>query len=63
MSDTSSAELSNTAYDLLKVLGKDADFLYDTIDSISKMQIAPVNLSWLRCGKQSRKIDKDTFIC
>lgn len=27
------AELSNTAYDILKVLGKDADFLYDTIDS------------------------------
>jgi DNA-binding ferritin-like protein len=27
------AELSNTAYDILKVLGKDADFLYDTIDN------------------------------
>jgi hypothetical protein len=33
MSDTAPAELSNTAYDILKVLGKDADFLYDTIDS------------------------------
>lgn len=25
--------LSNTMYDILKVMGKDADFLYDTIDS------------------------------
>ena len=33
MSDVATAELSNTAYDILKVLGKDADFLYDTIDS------------------------------
>jgi hypothetical protein len=30
---SSPAELSNTAYDILKVLGKDADFLYDTIDT------------------------------
>jgi DNA-binding ferritin-like protein len=30
------AELSNTAYDILKVLGKDADFLYDTIDRYIK---------------------------
>jgi hypothetical protein len=36
MSNTASAELSNTAYDILKVLGKDADFLYDTIDSYIK---------------------------
>ena len=36
MSDVSTAELSNTAYDILKVLGKDADFLYDTIDSYIK---------------------------
>jgi hypothetical protein len=27
---SSSTELTNTAYDILKVLGKDADFLYDT---------------------------------
>jgi hypothetical protein len=25
-------ELTDTAYDILKVLGKDADFIYDTID-------------------------------
>jgi DNA-binding ferritin-like protein len=36
MSNTASAELSNTAYDILKVLGKDADFLYDTIDNYIK---------------------------
>jgi len=27
-----SASLSNTMYDILKVMGKDAEFLYDTID-------------------------------
>jgi DNA-binding ferritin-like protein len=36
VSDVATAELSNTAYDILKVLGKDADFLYDTIDSYIK---------------------------
>ena len=25
-------ELTDTAYDILKVMGKDADFLYDTIE-------------------------------
>ena len=29
----SSAPLSNTMYDILKVMGKDAEFLYDTIDA------------------------------
>jgi hypothetical protein len=28
-----SATLSNTMYDILKVMGKDAEFLYDTIDT------------------------------
>jgi rubrerythrin len=28
-----SATLSNTMYDMLKVMGKDAEFLYDTIDT------------------------------
>jgi rubrerythrin len=27
------AELTDTAYDILKVLGKDADFIYDTIET------------------------------
>ena len=30
---SSTTELTNTAYDILKVLGKDADFLYDTIET------------------------------
>ena len=29
-------ELTNTAYDVLKVLGKDSDFLYDTIETYIK---------------------------
>ena len=28
-----STTLSNTMYDILKVMGKDAEFLYDTIDT------------------------------
>ena len=28
----SSTSLSNTMYDILKVMGEDAEFLYDTID-------------------------------
>jgi hypothetical protein len=28
-----SATLSNTMYDILKVMGEDAEFLYDTIDT------------------------------
>ena len=36
MSSTSTSELSDTAYDVLKVLGKDADFLYDTIEKYIK---------------------------
>jgi hypothetical protein len=28
--------LSNTMYDILKVMGKDAEFLYDTIESYIK---------------------------
>jgi len=30
---SSTTDLTNTAYDILKVLGKDADFLYDTIET------------------------------
>jgi hypothetical protein len=33
---SSTTELSDTAYDILKVLGKDADFLYDTIETYIK---------------------------
>jgi rubrerythrin len=32
-SSSEETELTNTAYDILKVLGKDADFIYDTIET------------------------------
>jgi rubrerythrin len=32
-SGTGETELTDTAYDILKVLGKDADFIYDTIET------------------------------
>ena len=33
---SSSTELTDTDYDILKMLGKDADFLYDTIETYIK---------------------------
>jgi hypothetical protein len=33
---SNSTPLSNTIYDILKVMGKDAEFLYDTIDAYIK---------------------------
>lgn len=33
---SSTTELTYTAYDILKVLGKDADFLYNTIETYIK---------------------------
>ena len=33
---STSTELTDTAYDILKILGKDADFLYDTIETYLK---------------------------
>jgi len=33
MSSSSTTELTDTAYDILKVMGQDADFLYDTIET------------------------------
>jgi len=33
---STSTELTDTAYDILKILGKDADFLYDTIETYIK---------------------------
>ena len=32
-SGTGETELTDTAYDILKVLGKDANFIYDTIET------------------------------
>ena len=36
MSSSAETELTDTAYDILKVLGKDADFMYDTIETYIK---------------------------
>jgi len=36
MSSAAETELTDTAYDILKVLGKDADFLYDKIETYIK---------------------------
>jgi hypothetical protein len=33
---SSSTDLTDTAYDILKMLGKDADFLYDTFETYIK---------------------------
>jgi len=35
-SPSGETELTDTAYDILKVLGKDADFIYDTIETYIK---------------------------
>ncbi|MFL6364106.1 MAG: hypothetical protein ACJ719_02720 [Nitrososphaeraceae archaeon] len=35
-SPSEETELTDTAYDILKVLGKDADFIYDTIETYIK---------------------------
>jgi hypothetical protein len=53
----SQTELSNTMYDLLHAMGKDAGFLYETIDTYIK-DAQNANKSDLeRSGKQSRRID------
>ena len=43
-SGTGETELTDTAYDILKVLGKDADFIYDTIETYIKDAQKPTNL-------------------
>ena len=61
MSSSSSSEeteLTDTAYDILKVLGKDADFIYDTIETYiqdaQKANKAKVVEMW-QTIKQDRK--------
>ena len=49
--------LSNTMYDILKVVGKDADFLYDTIDSYIK-DAQNANKSYLVDTWQTIKNDR-----
>ena len=52
---SSTSELTNTAYDILKVLGKDADFIYDTIETLEEMDRKK---SWYECvfGKDNKKV-------
>jgi hypothetical protein len=54
---SSSTELTDTAYDILKVLGKDADFLYDTIETYIK-DAEKVNKTELLEIWQTIKIDR-----
>ncbi len=54
---SSSTELTDTAYDILKMLGKDADFLYDTIETYIK-DAEKANKSDLVEILQTIKIDR-----
>ena len=54
---SSSTELTDTAYDILKMLGKDADFLYDTIETSIK-DAEKANKSDLVEILQTIKIDR-----
>ena len=54
---SSSTELTDTAYDVLKMLCKDADFLYDTIETYIK-DAEKANKSELVEILQTIKIDR-----
>jgi len=54
---SSSTELTDTAYDILKMLGKDAGFLYDTIETYIK-DAEKANKSDLVEILQTIKIDR-----
>jgi hypothetical protein len=58
---SSSTELTDTAYDILKMLGKDADFLYDTIETYIK-DAEKANKSHLIEILQTIKIDRKRHI-
>jgi len=60
---SSATELTNMAYDILKVLGKDAAFYMIQSKLIFKMLRKPINPYWLEYGKQSKVIEKDICIC
>ncbi len=53
----SQTELSNTMYDLLHAMGKDAGFLYKTIDTYIKDAQNANKSDLVEIGKRSRKID------
>jgi hypothetical protein len=59
MSSSSTTELTDTAYDILKVMGKDADFLYDTIETYiedAKRANKPQMVTIWQTIKNDRKI-------
>jgi len=58
---STSTELTDTAYDILKVLGKDADFLYDTIETYIK-DAEKANKTELLEIWQTIKIDRKRHI-
>ena len=60
---SSTTELTDTAYDILKVLGKDADFLYDTIEAYIEDAKKANKLELLEIWKQSKMIEKNICIC
>ena len=60
---SSATELTNMAYDILKVLGKDAAFYMIQSKLIFRMLRKPINQSWFKYGKQSKMIGKDICIC
>jgi hypothetical protein len=60
---SSSTELKDTAYDILKVLGKDADFLYDTIETYIKDAEQANKTELVEYGRQSKVTEKNICTC
>ncbi len=58
-----STELTDTAYDILKVLGKDADFLYDTIETYIKDAQNANKSELVEIWQTIKKKEKDICIC
>ncbi len=46
MSENEKTGLNNSTYNILSALGRDADFLYDTIDKYILMQKVLINRIW-----------------
>jgi hypothetical protein len=60
---SSSAELTDTAYDILKVLGKEADFMYDTIETYFKDAQNANKSELVEIWQTIKMIEKDICIC
>ena len=65
MSSSSSeeTELTDTAYDILKVLGKDADFIYDTIETYIRDAQKANKTKLVEIWQTIKKTEKDICIC